>query len=96
MQNEKTNAERVEPKLEAIKNAEIVSVGTELLLGELVDTNTAWLSSRLADLGVSLYRHVTVGDNKERLVTAFKEAASRAGFVLATGGLGPTSDDITN
>jgi nicotinamide-nucleotide amidase len=96
MQNEKTNAERVEPKLEAIKNAEIVSVGTELLLGELVDTNTAWLSSRLADLGVSLYRHVTVGDNKERLVTAFKEAASRADFVLATGGLGPTSDDITN
>ncbi len=96
MQNEKTNAERVEPKVEAIKNAEIVSVGTELLLGELVDTNTAWLSSRLADLGVSLYRHVTVGDNKERLVTAFKEAASRAGFVLATGGLGPTSDDITN
>ena len=96
MQNEKTNAERVEPKLEAIKNAEIVSVGTELLLGELVDTNTAWLSSRLADLGVSLYRHVTVGDNKKRLVTAFKEAASRADFVLATGGLGPTSDDITN
>ncbi|HZY57636.1 MAG TPA: competence/damage-inducible protein A [Rubrobacteraceae bacterium] len=96
MQNERTNAERAEPKVEAIKNAEIVSVGTELLLGELVDTNTAWLSSRLAALGVSLYRHVTVGDNKERLVTAFKEAASRAGFVLATGGLGPTSDDITN
>ncbi|HEX2098748.1 MAG TPA: competence/damage-inducible protein A [Rubrobacteraceae bacterium] len=96
MQNERTNAERAEPKVEAIKNAEIVSVGTELLLGELVDTNTAWLSSRLAALGVSLYRHVTVGDNKERLVTAFKEAASRADLVLATGGLGPTSDDITN
>src|SRR5918997_6270941 len=96
MQNEKTNAERVEPKLEAIKNTEIVSVGTELLLGELVDTNTAWLSSQLADLGVSLYRHVTVGDNKERLVTIFKEAASRADLVLSTGGLGPTSDDITH
>jgi nicotinamide-nucleotide amidase len=96
MQNEEASVERAEAKVEAIENAEIVSVGTELLLGELVDTNTAWLSSRLADLGVSLYRHVTVGDNKERLVTAFKEAAFRADFVLATGGLGPTSDDITN
>jgi nicotinamide-nucleotide amidase len=96
MQNEKTNAERAESKIETIKNAEIVSVGTELLLGEIVDTNTTWLSSQLADLGVSLYRHVTVGDNKERLVTIFKEAASRADLVLSTGGLGPTSDDITH
>jgi nicotinamide-nucleotide amidase len=96
MQNEKTNAERTEPKIETIKNAEIVSVGTELLLGEIVDTNTTWLSSQLADLGVSLYRHVTVGDNKDRLVTAFKEAASRSDLVLSTGGLGPTSDDITH
>ncbi len=96
MQNEKTNAERAESKIETIKNAEIVSVGTELLLGEIVDTNTTWLSSQLADLGVSLYRHVTVGDNKERLVTVFKEAASRADLVLSTGGLGPTSDDITH
>jgi len=96
MQNEKTNAERAESKIDTIKNAEIVSVGTELLLGEIVDTNTTWLSSQLADLGVSLYRHVTVGDNKERLVTIFKEAASRADLVLSTGGLGPTSDDITH
>src|SRR5215212_5224363 len=96
MQNEKTNAAEGEQEIETIKNAEIVSVGSELLLGELVDTNTAWLSSRLAELGVPLYRHVTVGDNRERLVTTFEEAASRADFVLATGGLGPTSDDITN
>src|SRR5919199_322763 len=100
MQNEKTNAAEAgaetDAKVDVIKNAEIVSVGTELLLGELVDTNTAWLSGRLAELGVSLYRHTTIGDNKERIVAAFREAASRADLVLATGGLGPTSDDLTN
>jgi nicotinamide-nucleotide amidase len=100
MQNEKTSAvearAKADTKVNVIKNAEIVSVGTELLLGELVDTNTAWLSGRLADLGVSLYRHTTIGDNKERIIAAFREAASRADLVLATGGLGPTSDDLTN
>src|SRR5215216_3973379 len=96
MQNEKTNAAEAEPKNHVIKNAEIVSFGTELLLGELVDTNVAWLSARLAALGVSVYRHTTVGDNMERVIAALQEAASRADFVLATGGLGPTSDDITN
>ena len=63
MQNEKINAAEAEPKNHVIKNAEIVSFGTELLLGELVDTNVAWLSTRLAALGVSVYRHTTVGDN---------------------------------
>src|SRR5215207_3186740 len=94
MQDEKTNA--AEAKTNVIKNAELVSVGTEILLGELVDTNSAWLSGRLADLGVSIYRHTTIGDNKERIVASFREAASRADLVLVTGGLGPTSDDLTN
>jgi len=94
--DEKTNAAETDAKNDVIESAEIVSVGTEILLGELVDTNTAWLSSRLADLGVSIYHHTTVGDNKERIVTALREAASRADLVLATGGLGPTSDDLTN
>lgn len=81
---------------EGIKSAEIISIGTEMLLGDLVDTNTAWLSSNLARLGVALYRHTTVGDNKDRIVEAMKEAATRSDLVITTGGLGPTSDDVTN
>ena len=100
MQNEKTNVTAAnaegDAKVDLIKSAEIVAVGTEMLLGELVDTNTAWMSSRLAALGVSIYRHTTVGDNKQRVVAALREAASRADLVLTTGGLGPTSDDVTN
>jgi nicotinamide-nucleotide amidase len=76
--------------------AEIVAVGTEILLGSLVDTNTAWLSQRLAALGVTVYRHTTVGDNRGRLVAALSEASTRADLVISTGGLGPTSDDLTN
>jgi nicotinamide-nucleotide amidase len=79
-----------------INTAEIVTIGTEMLLGDLVDTNTAWLSSRLAPLGVGVYRHTTVGDNRERIIGALREAASRADLVITTGGLGPTSDDLTN
>jgi nicotinamide-nucleotide amidase len=79
-----------------LRSAEIVTVGTEMLLGDLVDTNTAWMSARLASLGVSIYRHTTVGDNTERIVAALLDAASRADLVLTTGGLGPTSDDLTN
>jgi len=79
-----------------INSAEIIAIGTEMLLGDLVDTNSAWLSQRLAMLGVSLYRHTTVGDNRARIVAAMREATSRSDLVLTTGGLGPTSDDITN
>jgi nicotinamide-nucleotide amidase len=77
-------------------SAEIVAVGTEILLGSLVDTNTAWLSQQLAASGVAVYRHTAVGDNRERLVAALSEAAIRADLVISTGGLGPTSDDLTN
>ncbi len=79
-----------------IERAEIITIGTEMLLGDLVDTNTAWLSSNLARLGVGIYRHTTVGDNKNRIIGAMKEAAARSDLVITTGGLGPTSDDITN
>jgi nicotinamide-nucleotide amidase len=79
-----------------LMNAEIVAVGTEILLGSLLDTNTAWLSRQLAALGVGVYRHTTVGDNKGRLVAALSEAATRADLVISTGGLGPTFDDLTN
>ena len=80
----------------SIDSAEIVTIGTEMLLGDLVDTNTAWISQRLAELGVGIYRHTTVGDNTERIVGALREAASRSALVVTTGGLGPTSDDLTN
>src|SRR4028119_1539542 len=78
-----------------IKSAEIVTIGTEMLLGDLVDTNTAWISQRLAALGGRMYRHTTVGDNNDRIVGALRDAASRADLVVTTGGLGPTSDDLT-
>jgi nicotinamide-nucleotide amidase len=83
-------------KGQQLMSAEIVAVGTEILLGGLVDTNTAWLSRRLAALGVAVYRHTTVGDNKGRLVATLSEAAARADLVVCTGGLGPTSDDLTH
>ncbi len=81
---------------DGVNSAEIVTIGTEMLLGDLVDTNTAWISQRLATLGVAMYRHTTVGDNTDRIVGALKDAASRADLVVTTGGLGPTSDDLTN
>jgi nicotinamide-nucleotide amidase len=80
----------------SIDSAEIITIGTEMLLGDLVDTNTAWISQRLAELGVGIYRHTTIGDNSERIVAALRDAASRSDLVVTTGGLGPTSDDLTN
>lgn len=76
-------------------SVEIIAVGTELLLGDAVDTNSAHLSRRLAEIGVDVYRHTTVGDNPLRLETAIAEACARADAVLVTGGLGPTQDDLT-
>lgn len=75
--------------------SEIISVGTELLLGNIVNTNCAFLSGELAKLGIDVYFHVTVGDNRRRLMEAVGEAMERSGLIITTGGLGPTSDDIT-
>jgi len=99
MQNEKTYTAEIYEKTDetgVIRSAEILTIGTEILLGDLVDTNSAYLGGRLAALGVSIYRHTTVGDNAERITAALREAASRADLVITTGGLGPTSDDLTN
>ena len=74
---------------------ELVSVGTELLLGDIVNTNTAYLSKELAALGIGVYRHTTVGDNHDRLIDTLKTAFSENDTVIITGGLGPTDDDIT-
>lgn len=75
--------------------AEIVAVGTEILLGDIVNTNAQFLSQRLAALGVDVYHHVTVGDNPGRMAEAFRQALARADLVVVTGGLGPTEDDLS-
>lgn len=74
---------------------EILSVGTEILLGDILNTNSKYLSEELAKLGISVLRHTTVGDNAERLAAALRTALERSDVVIATGGLGPTADDIT-
>ncbi len=76
-------------------NAEIVSVGTELLLGQIVDTHAPTMAKILAECGVACTRRVTVGDNRDRLVTALKDALAHADIVVTIGGLGPTVDDLT-
>ncbi|MFH0771530.1 MAG: competence/damage-inducible protein A [Candidatus Omnitrophota bacterium] len=75
--------------------AEIISIGTEILLGQILNTNQQYLSSRLAALGIDVYRHSTVGDNPERLISAIRQGIERSDIVITTGGLGPTVDDIT-
>ncbi len=74
---------------------ELLSVGTELLLGEIVDTNAAYLAEKLSELGINVFHKTTVGDNTERLAAALRISLARADVVLATGGLGPTDDDVT-
>jgi nicotinamide-nucleotide amidase len=74
---------------------EIVAVGTELLLGQIADTNSQWLGEHLAALGVGSHFHQAVGDNHERIVLAFRTALARSDGVVVCGGLGPTHDDIT-
>lgn len=75
--------------------AEILSVGTELLMGQIANTDAQYLSKRLSELGIALYRHTTVGDNPARVKQALGEALSRSDIVITTGGLGPTEDDLT-
>jgi len=75
--------------------AEIISIGTELLLGEITDTNASFLASQLPSLGIDLYFISTAGDNRQRLVNTLKQAWQRSDLILTTGGLGPTQDDIT-
>ena len=76
-------------------SAEIITIGTEILLGEIVDTNTRYIARNLRDLGVDLYRTVTIGDNAERIAESIREAMQRAEIIITTGGLGPTIDDPT-
>jgi len=75
--------------------AEIISIGTELLLGQIVDTNAAYLAAELPSLGIDCYFISQVGDNLERLVATLRRAWERSDLILTTGGLGPTEDDVT-
>jgi nicotinamide-nucleotide amidase len=75
--------------------AETISIGTELLLGQITDTNAVWIAERLSEVGVDLYFRTTVGDNVGRIVDAIKHALTRADVIITTGGLGPTVDDMT-
>ncbi len=75
--------------------AEIITVGTELLLGEITDTNSAYLASELPQLGLDLHFLSTVGDNQKRIIDTLKLAWQRSDVILVTGGLGPTQDDVT-
>jgi nicotinamide-nucleotide amidase len=76
-------------------SAEIITIGTEILLGEIVDTNTRYIARNLRGLGVDLYRTITIGDNEDRIASAIRESMERADIVITTGGLGPTIDDPT-
>ena len=76
--------------------AEIIAIGSELLIGHVVNTNASYLSEELNAIGVSTHYHVTVGDNPERITEALELAASRSDLIITTGGLGPTADDITH
>src|ERR1700752_1717388 len=76
-------------------SAEIITIGTEILLGEIVDTNTRNIAHTLRGMGVDLYRTITIGDNTERIAEAIHNSMNRAEIVITTGGLGPTVDDPT-
>jgi nicotinamide-nucleotide amidase len=75
--------------------AEIVGIGTEILLGQIANSNAQWISQRLAAVGIDVLHHQVVGDNVDRIAGAFRLALDRADVVIATGGLGPTGDDVT-
>lgn len=75
--------------------AEIITVGTEILLGDILNTNTHYLSNELANMGVDVYYQITVGDNEKRLLNQLKESFKRSDLIILTGGLGPTEDDLT-
>ncbi len=76
-------------------NAEIIAVGSELLLGQITNSNARFISSHLAELGINVYYHTVVGDNPDRLRTVIEIAEKRADLIIFTGGLGPTKDDLT-
>src|SRR5210317_994646 len=82
-------------KFTRLMQAEIITVGDEILIGQIVDTNSQWLGQRLNEIGVSVYQITSIQDDKEHILKAVHEAEQNADIVIMTGGLGPTKDDIT-
>mgnify|MGYP000057838370 CR=1 FL=1 len=75
--------------------AEIITIGDEILIGQIVDTNSAWIAARLNEAGFTVVRKLTVGDDRREIADAVEGAMRTADAVIVTGGLGPTKDDIT-
>ncbi|MBQ2797138.1 MAG: competence/damage-inducible protein A, partial [Tidjanibacter sp.] len=75
--------------------ADIITIGDEILIGQIVDTNSAWMAQRLGEIGLSVRRKYSIGDRREEIVAAVEESLAASEVVLITGGLGPTKDDIT-
>jgi len=75
--------------------AEIITIGDEILIGQIIDTNSQWIGKELNKIGVSVYQISSIQDDKEHILKALKEAEQRVDIVIVTGGLGPTKDDIT-
>ncbi len=75
--------------------AEIITIGDELLIGQVVDTNSAWMGQKLNEIGIKVHQKTAISDNEEHIITALNEAKQRADIILITGGLGPTKDDLT-
>jgi len=75
--------------------SEIIAIGTELLLGQITNTNATWISKKLAESGINVFYHTVAGDNLERLEKLFEQAQERSDVIIVTGGLGPTKDDLS-
>ncbi|MFT4833978.1 MAG: nicotinamide-nucleotide amidase [Marinoscillum sp.] len=75
--------------------AEIISIGDEILYGQTLDTNSHWISGKLDEIGIKVRRKITIGDEREEILSALRESSERVDIILITGGLGPTSDDLT-
>ena len=76
-------------------NAIIITIGDELLIGQVIDTNSSWMARRLNEIGISVLKRIALGDNENEIVSALDKEINNADIILITGGLGPTSDDIT-
>ncbi|MCD4745164.1 MAG: competence/damage-inducible protein A, partial [Bacteroidales bacterium] len=76
-------------------NAEIISIGDELLIGQVINTNSSWIAQQLNRTGIKVYQITTISDSREQILNSIQEAQSRSDIILITGGLGPTNDDIT-
>ena len=76
-------------------NAEIITIGDEILIGQILDSNSKWIAEELNKIGISVYQITSIQDDKKHILKALKEAQLNAEIVIVTGGLGPTKDDIT-